>query len=53
MLTRKRIIGWLLFSGKKHDDFPEADELIAIVYDGCYTGLQSHTFVFESDKLED
>ena len=27
--------GWLVFSGKKHEDY-DADELIAIVYDGSY-----------------
>lgn len=35
---------WLLFSGNKHETFREADELVAIVYDGLYRGLESHTF---------
>ncbi|MCJ1264911.1 hypothetical protein MMC22_004786 [Lobaria immixta] len=40
---------WLLFSGNKHETFREADELVAIVYDGLYRGLESHTFAVESD----
>lgn len=38
-----------MFSGNKHDRFPEADELVAIIYDGAYTVLNSHKFAVESD----
>ena len=42
--------GWLVFSGKKSDLFPEGDELVAIVYDGAYNVLDSHKFAVESDS---
>ena len=32
-------LGWLGFSGEKHGQFPESDELVAIIYDPAYTGL--------------
>ncbi|KAF8148413.1 hypothetical protein B0H34DRAFT_263015 [Crassisporium funariophilum] len=32
-------LGWLGFSGKRHELFPESDELVAIVYDPAYTGF--------------
>ncbi|GLB42215.1 hypothetical protein LshimejAT787_1102300 [Lyophyllum shimeji] len=32
-------LGWLGFSGRKHEMFPESDELVAIVYDPAYTGF--------------
>ena len=41
------ILGWLVFSGRKHEMFPEADELVAIVYDGAYDGLGGHIFGVE------
>ncbi|MCJ1464545.1 hypothetical protein MMC07_003158 [Pseudocyphellaria aurata] len=43
---------WLLFSGKKHETFGEADELVAIVYDGLYRGLEGHTFAVENDPVQ-
>lgn len=46
------ISAWLLFSGNKHETFREADELVAIVYDGLYRGLSSHTFAVESDPIQ-
>ena len=33
-------LAWLIFSGKKHDVHVEADELVAIVYDGTYDVLE-------------
>ena len=33
-------LGWLAFSGQKHPDFPEDDELVALVYDPVYDGFQ-------------
>ncbi|KAG2377377.1 hypothetical protein C9374_009288 [Naegleria lovaniensis] len=33
-------LGWLVFSGKKHSDFPESDELIGVVYDSSYCALE-------------
>lgn len=38
---------WLVFAGKKHDDFPEADELVAVVYDGIYDLLEGHSSAVE------
>lgn len=37
-------IAYLVFSGSKHDDFPDADELVAIVYDGAYDELEVYNF---------
>ncbi|KAJ6075683.1 uncharacterized protein N7446_003460 [Penicillium canescens] len=39
--------GWLVFADKKHDDFPEADELVAIIYDGVYDLLEGYNFAVE------
>ena len=33
-------LGWLCFSGKKHDFYKDSDELVAIVYDGAYCNFQ-------------
>lgn len=35
----------------KYETFREVDELVAIVYDGLYRGLESHTFAVESDPI--
>jgi len=32
-------LGWLGFSGEKHGQFPESDELVAIIYDPAYMDL--------------
>ncbi|KAF8798691.1 hypothetical protein BYT27DRAFT_7203284 [Phlegmacium glaucopus] len=32
-------LGWLGFSGKKHERFPDSDELVAMIYDPTYHGL--------------
>jgi hypothetical protein len=32
-------LGWLIFSGKKHDDFTGSDELVGMVYDSTYSAL--------------
>lgn len=47
------LIAWLVFSGKKHQKF-DADELIAIVYDGTYEVFQGlyHTVEVEADPRE-
>ncbi|KAL8785623.1 MAG: hypothetical protein Q9213_003277 [Squamulea squamosa] len=42
-------IARLLFSGRKHDLFPEADELIAIGYDASYGFSQGFDFAVEED----
>lgn len=47
------ILAWLLFSGKKHDVFQEADELIAIIYDPAYDGLEGSKFAVENDPVDD
>jgi len=39
--------GWLLFSGNKHDQFLEEDELVAILYDGAYDCLEGFKFAVE------
>ncbi|KAF9043934.1 hypothetical protein BJ165DRAFT_1528514 [Panaeolus papilionaceus] len=41
-------LGWVGFSGEKHATFPDSDEVVALVYDGDYHGLQLED---ESDKL--
>ena len=46
---RAPLLGWLLFSGKKHDLFPEADELVAILYDGVYDVLEGDEFAVEDE----
>ena len=33
-------LGWLVYGGQKHPDFPEDDELVALVYDPVYDGFQ-------------
>lgn len=33
-------LGWLGFSGSKHPLFPDSDEVVAIVYDPAYNGLE-------------
>ncbi|KAF0978876.1 hypothetical protein FDP41_001946 [Naegleria fowleri] len=33
-------LGWLIFSGKKHTDFPESDELVGFIYDSSYCALE-------------
>lgn len=33
-------LGWLCFSGRKHDKFTESDELVAIIYDPTYNGFR-------------
>ncbi|KAI8808011.1 hypothetical protein BJ742DRAFT_810513 [Cladochytrium replicatum] len=40
-------LGWLTFSGQKHAQFPESDELIGLVYDSAYSGFYGHHFRVE------
>ena len=40
-------VGSLLFSGKKHDVFAEADELVAIAYNVSYTSFIRTKFAVE------
>ncbi|KAL9652004.1 hypothetical protein ABK040_000345 [Willaertia magna] len=40
-------LGWLIFSGKKHSDFTEDDELVGIVYDSTYCALEEGEFVVQ------
>lgn len=47
------LLGWLLFSGKKHNMFPQADELIAIIYDGAYDVLEGSEFAVEDEPQVD
>jgi hypothetical protein len=35
-------LAWLVFSGNKHEKYPEADELIAIVYNSVFEVLKRH-----------
>ncbi|KAM5369067.1 hypothetical protein ACJZ2D_009162 [Fusarium nematophilum] len=44
--------GWLVFSGKKHEKYPEADELIAFVYDAEYEALEAVQHDVEADPDE-
>ena len=44
MVETEYELGWLVFSGGKHEDFPEEDEVIGFVYDGSYTGLEEGTY---------
>ena len=40
--------GWLIFSGTKHSEH-DADELVAIVYDGSYDVLEGTDHAVEAD----
>lgn len=54
MLTRDIcVLAWLLFSGKKHDVFQEADELVAIIYDAADDGLEGSKFAVEQNPSDD
>ncbi|KAJ4222865.1 hypothetical protein NW757_014388 [Fusarium falciforme] len=44
--------GWLVFSGNKHEKYPEADELIAFVYDAEYEALEAMQHDVEADPDE-
>lgn len=41
-------IAWLIFSGKKHEKFKEADELIAVIYDGAQHHLDADRYAVET-----
>lgn len=49
ILADPKDLGWLVFSGKKHDKYKEADELVAIVYDGNYEALEGSEHAVEND----
>ncbi|KAF2809187.1 uncharacterized protein BDZ99DRAFT_521630 [Mytilinidion resinicola] len=44
--------GWLVFSDRTHPDFPDEQELVAIVYDGFGDGLDASEFSVEADPIE-
>ena len=37
-------LGWMIFSGEKHKDFPQDDEFVGFVYDSSYCGLEEGPF---------
>jgi len=42
------MLGWLVFSGNKHAEH-DADELVALVYDGSYELLEGTAHAVEDD----
>jgi hypothetical protein len=49
IIANAKGLGWLVFSGKKHNEHKEADELVAIVYDGMYEALAGSEHAVEND----